>query len=65
MLTEKQRNDYIVSGGGLCPFCGSTEIFMTLPIEPDGCDAHRGMECICGKEWEDTYRLVDVSETVE
>jgi transcription elongation factor Elf1 len=59
-VNDKQKKDYLASGGTVCPECGSTNI-SAGPVDADGRIATSEVECLnCGHCWQDCYELTDV-----
>ena len=59
LATEKKARSYLLEGGNLCPFCGSTNIEAGKTTSYD--DNAREVTCLdCNKEWEDICTLTDV-----
>lgn len=55
-LTDEQRAAYVANGGLHCPFCGET--VEAGPLEAGEVDrVYSSVECSCGAEWTDVYRL--------
>ncbi len=62
MLSQKQIDAYIRSGGGACPFCGGDLPEGQVQFEADG-RSHWAMTCPgCGAKWLDGYTLDSLSE---
>ena len=59
-LTNKQKRDYIKTGGVICPYCGSYHID-TDQLEM-GEKVYQGCRCRCGKSWTDIYTLTGIEE---
>jgi len=63
MLTKAQKQDYLTSGGYLCPYCGSDNLSAD---SWDGEGKYQPVTCqSCGKEWRDVYELVGIEEVEE
>ena len=60
MLTETQRNEYLLSGGLYCPYCGSRNI-RSEQFEPDSNSVETNCDG-CGKSWNNIYTLTEVEE---
>ncbi len=57
---NKQRGNYLRSGGTHCPFCGGADIRANNPQTVD-LDIHCEVDCEnCGKTWTDVYKLADI-----
>ena len=55
--------EYIGTGGGHCPFCGSENIEGSGHNELDGDNCWNEVECSnCGKRWNDIYTLTGYGE---
>ena len=60
-LTAQQKKAYLNVQGVSCPFCGSHDIEGGF-IETNEGRATQPMNChICGEDWIDYYRLVDIA----
>lgn len=58
-MTPEQREKYIAQGGVRCPYCGSEDLDGGS-VQIDRGTASQDITCLdCGKEWEDTYVLVN------
>ena len=54
-LTSEQ---YVKSGGLLCPCCGEKAIERDSMVEVDGDSAYQKVHCTeCGQQWYDLYKL--------
>jgi transposase-like protein len=63
MLSDAQKQDYILGGGHHCPYCASHNITALIF---EGEDSGQPVRCEdCGKEWTDIYKLVDIKEETE
>ena len=61
-LTEKQKKDYIESGGNKCPNCKSDNI-EGGPFNTESSEAWQKVWCTdCHEEWTDVYKLTEVEE---
>ena len=61
-LSKQQKNQYLLSGGEHCPYCGSDNI-ASGEFNTDGDSAWRTPDCvICGRVWREVYTMVDVEE---
>ena len=62
MITQKQIDAYVKSGGAACPFCGGGSPEGQVQFEADG-RSHWAMTCPeCGAQWLDGYTLDSLSE---
>jgi hypothetical protein len=58
----ERKSEYVRSGGGPCPYCGS------INVQPAAIDAGAGqltqpIRCPqCGKRWSNVYRLAELKE---
>lgn len=58
---EKQKKEYIESGGNACPKCGKCSLTGLGMWEADGTEAWRKWECDdCGEQGTDIYKLTNV-----
>lgn len=61
-ITRKIKKDYLDAGGIGCLFCGGDDISGGF-IEIEGDRAYQKISCaVCGGEWHDVYKLVNVIE---
>jgi transposase-like protein len=64
-LTDEQKEIYLSSGGVICPFCESTDIFGGA-VELDSGIAWQEISCeSCGKKWRDCFKLTGIEEVEE
>jgi len=62
-LSKEQKEDYILTGGNQCLYCGSHNITALIF---DGEGSRQPVRCEdCHREWNDIYKLVDVEEIEE
>jgi len=61
-IDSRAINDYIKSGGVICPYCGSEDIeggFININIG----EAFQEITChSCDKRWTDIYKLIWIEE---
>lgn len=59
---EAARVKYLAANGTICPCCGAPAEQLTgMQIQVDVGTAWQEMNCcVCGKSWNDVYKLVDV-----
>ena len=63
MLTDKQKADYIQSGGVCCPYCGSDQIEGDSYDHQEGCVTQEICCLSCDKSWTDVHSLTHIEET--
>ena len=62
MLNKRKEKEYVASGGGECPGCGSNKI-TAGNMEMDGTQAYTQVVCNeCDATWQDIYRLVSIDK---
>jgi len=60
ILTKEQKEKYLASGGGACPFCGDSDISGDS-VEIEATEAWQNVSCsACGGSWRDVYKLAFV-----
>ena len=60
-MNKEQKENYLSSGGVICPFCECTNIEGRGSIECDAGVAWQNVICnSCDEEWTDIYKLIDV-----
>jgi transcription elongation factor Elf1 len=60
ILTKEQKEKYLASGGGVCPFCGAADI-SGGSIDIEATEAWQNVSCdTCGENWRDVYKLAFV-----
>jgi len=62
-VNKEQKENYLSSGGVICPYYESTCIEGRGMIECDAGIAWQDVNCnYCDKEWRDLYKLINVEE---
>jgi len=60
ILTKEQKDQYLAAGGGVCPFCGDSDISGDS-VEVEATEAWQNVSCsVCGESWRDVYKLTFV-----
>ncbi len=61
-LTEAQKQNYMVGGANLCPFCESADI-CGESVDIDEREAWQEVSCNqCYERWRDVYKLAFVED---
>lgn len=62
-LTHQMARDFMVAGGGECPYCRSGAIVATEQVQLEGETGHRKVRCHdCGHAYLELYALVGVAD---
>ncbi len=62
-LSKAAKKRYLASGGDDCPFCGAESIELNFGEHEPMAEGLLEQKCTCeacGRQWVDTYRLVQV-----
>ena len=60
LKAKSRENEYLASGGNVCPYCDSEDI-SAGHIQADAGTAWSNVECnSCEETWKDVYKLVEI-----
>jgi hypothetical protein len=60
-MTKEQLNDYISSGGKICPYCGEEDLQGITTVSVNDGVGIQVVECFtCKKTWNDIYKLINI-----